>query len=297
MGNNSIIRRGLNMSKRTGFFVVIGVVLMLALAVFACDMPGGGVDEGDVADVVGDVVAEVAEEAEAVAEDVEEAAQEAVDEPEEAAPAEEGAGPIGGVSLDELDSYRMITRTSIQGPDGNWLPPDETEIAVVNNPPPPAQYIIVSAMGNTFETIIIGDMTWMNMGDGAWMELPPPEEGVEAFDTPETFDVPENLSSDMVLVGTETVNGVNCLHYTFDTVVTVEDLETIMGGMASGVPLFDSQVEGEIWIADEPGLPPVVVRSDMMQDMDMGDTQMVMRVEYELTDINQPIVIEPPPMP
>jgi hypothetical protein len=284
------------MVKRKGYFVVVGVLLVLAFAVFACDMPGAGVGEGDVAEVVEDVVAEVAEEVEAAAEEVEDVAEEVVEEPEEEA-GEEGAIPVGAASLDELDSYRVVTRTSLQGPDGSWLPPDETEMAVVNNPPPPAQHITVRAMGNVFETIIIGDMTWINMGDDTWMEIPVAESDAAPTSSPAPFDVPEGLQSDMVLAGTETVNGVNCLHFTFDTIITIEDMEDMMAGMMGGMPLFDSHVVGEIWIADEPGLPAVVVRSDMMQDMDMGDTQMVMRVEYELSDINQPIVIEPPPMP
>ena len=49
------------MTKRYAFMVG---VLMLALAIFACAMPGGVVDQADVADAVEDVVAEVADQVE-----------------------------------------------------------------------------------------------------------------------------------------------------------------------------------------------------------------------------------------
>lgn len=274
------------MTKRYTFMVVI---LMLSLAIFACAIPGSGVDEAAEA-----VVAEVAEQVEEAVE--EEIVEEVAEQVEEAV--EEEASSLEGASLDELDSYRMITRMSVEAPDGSWMPSDVTEIAVVNNPPPHAEHFVMTdPMGsNTIETITIGDRLWMNM-DGTWMELPATDSDEASVVVPQAFELPSDLRTEMSLVGTEVVNGVNCEHYTFDSEISSEDMAEMMGGAVSSMPTFNSHVVGEIWIAAEPGLPPVAVRSDMTQTMDMGESEMVMRVEFELSDINETITIEPPSIP
>ncbi len=284
------------MSKRYIFMVMI---LMLALAIFACAMPGSQ----EAAGTVESVVAEVAEQAEeaAVAEVAEPAAEEtAVAEiGEEAAGGEVAAAEWG--SLDELDSYRIIMRTSMQAPDGSWTPSTDMEIAVVNNPPPHAeQFIMRDPLGNTLiDLITIGDASWMNMG-GTWLSSPSGETGIMTAGASADFGLPEDITTSMELIGTEMVNGITCEHYTFDVIISSEALASMMAGVATGgdIPASDAHTVGETWIAAEPGLPRIAVRSDTTQSWQAsGGVETVTRTEYELSDINQPITIEPPPTP
>jgi hypothetical protein len=284
------------MSKRYIFMVMI---LMLALAIFACAMPGSQ----EAAGTVESVVAEVAEQAEeaAVAEVAEPAAEEtAVAETgEETTGGEVAAGGWG--SLDELDSYRIIMRTSMQSPDGSWTPSSDMEIAVVNSPPPHAEHFIMrDPLGNTMmELITIGDMSWMNIG-GTWMSVPAGGSDIPTAGAPADFALPEDITSSMELVGTEVVNGINCEHYTFDVIISSEALAGMMGGASTGgdMPTSDTHTVGETWVAAEPGLPPIAIRSDTTQSWQASEgVETVMRMEYELSDINQPITIEPPPTP
>ena len=262
------------MAKRIRRCAFIIVVLMLPLAALACGIPTGG---QAVENVFEEVVASLEVE---------------VTPAEGGGPAtgggEGGAGPVEWASLDELSSYRMVMQLSNQAPDGSWLPPDRTEMTVVNDPPPYSEHVIMTdAAGTTLtELITIGDTMWSNV-NGTWMEFP--GGGVTGAAPNAAASLPEGLETDMTLVGTETVNGVNCEHYTVDTTVSLEEVAPGMG---------DVYVVGDVWIAAEAGIPRIAVRYDMVQTWDAGgDNESLMRMQVELFDINQPLVIEPPVMP
>jgi hypothetical protein len=266
-------------------YALMLVISMLSLAIFACAMPGSGA-ASETEETVAAVATEAAEEA-------------APEEP--AAPAEEEpAAPVTAGSLDELDSYRVVSRMSTQAPDGSWVPSYDMEIAVVNNPPPHAEHIIMRGEGDVvmMEMITIGDMSWMNAG-GMWVAMPADDTGAPTAGTSAGFEMPEDISANMVLVGTEVVNGITCDHYTFDVVISSEAIAEMTGGMAaSDMPAFDSHVVGETWIAAQAGLPPIAIRSDMTQTIQMSEgVETLVRTEVELSDINQPITIEPPTTP
>ena len=75
------------------------------------------------------------------------------------------------------------------------------------------------------------------------------------------------------LVGTETVNGVRCKHYVADTEVRT------------------ARFHIEVWIADQSGMSPVLVRG--LRDV-TSDILPATHTEVNVTDINEPITIEPP---
>jgi hypothetical protein len=244
---------------------------MLVLAAMACGLPGGldiGGDAGEAGDT-GDG---------------------------------SGDGGDGGDSdfiaedLDALDSYRLEMTWRVESEDGS----ESYEMIFVEEwtRDPPARHLMMSGSETGAETtpfteiITIEDTTWVRMGD-TWMEMPAPE-GAWMSDAWEGFfaDV-----DDWNYEGSETVNGVNCRHYISggETTFTVPDPET--GGTAT------IDAEAEIWVADESGLPSVVVRQRARIEggfiplptagvpADGGGT---VYLESDLTSINEPISIQPP---
>jgi hypothetical protein len=110
------------------------------------------------------------------------------------------------------------------------------------------------------------------------------------------------MESGMDLVGRETVNGVRCKRYTVDTEVAVpfpvpEDVDEGAMGMLP-TEILVHQV-GDIWLADDPDLPPVMIRSQtegaMTTQTPAGERTMIIAQVNDLLDINQPVAIEPPP--
>ena len=98
-------------------------------------------------------------------------------------------------------------------------------------------------------------------------------------------------------IGRETINGIACKHYTYSGEATVQIAEGALKGEAW------VRGQGESWVADQPGLPPVVIRNSGVSEMKMkapsgsgatGDIDVAMNVETELYDINTPITIKPP---
>lgn len=201
-----------------------------------------------------------------------------------------------------LDSYRMTTDIQLLS-DGVITSTQDTthvEMEWVRNPP--AKHTAIGGMveGQTIETIVIGSQTWINMGGDNWVE------------TPSSAATPQNPAADlegmlqeiqnsMEPLGTETVNGVNCQKYAVDAdfvsplPITVDDAD-----VAQALPTeFAGHIAGTLWIADESGLPPVIIRSDTTQNITMRyesrpDQSMRVGVKRDLYDINAPIVIEPP---
>jgi hypothetical protein len=110
----------------------------------------------------------------------------------------------------------------------------------------------------------------------------------------------EGMVSDVsgwAFVGQEVVNGVPCKHYRGSSQMTVPDEE-------QGTVTVET--EGDVWVADKPGLPAVTVR--MIMDMKgmfnpmpvpgaappASMEQAVTHLELDLHDINAAFTIEPP---
>ena len=206
---------------------------------------------------------------------------------------------------DTLDSYRMITEIQFISSEELMGSEDPliTEIAWVRNPP--AEHTITSGIlaESTMETIVIGSQTWTTMGNGTWMESATDEQNSGEMQNfiADLEDMLADIQENMIPAGKENINGVNCQKYEVDANFT---FAMPMPEEAEGEEEFFpddilGHIGGNIWIANESGLPPIVVRSYTTQKMTMQfgegvDQTFVYEEKRDLIDINKPIMIEPP---
>jgi len=194
--------------------------------------------------------------------------------------------------LDKLNSYRSRTIVRVETQDGKKVHEMTFTIEQVREPPAMHMVMTTSDEGVGMEFIIIGEKAWMNVG-GNWMETSSDQTPADMTEglSPYTLDV-----SDMKRVGKEKVNGVHCIHYvTEDEETTIPDPE---GGGTVKV-----KIKAEVWIADESGLPPVVIRETWRAEggifpvPGVGSTDKetaITTFERDVYDINKPIAIKPP---
>jgi hypothetical protein len=179
-------------------------------------------------------------------------------------PAGEPTGAIAYAELNELDSYHLEWTVTIKTGDGEMT----TGYAIDWTADPLAAHLTMG-MGEgipMMEYVLIDDQVWMKAG-GQWM-LGGKEELDEAINQVGEVLAPE---SDMALAGKETANGINCNHYVKE--------------MAA-----PTTARLDVWIANQPDLPPIVVRGVSLTEM----SGMTMTIEANVTAINQPITIEKP---
>ena len=209
---------------------------------------------------------------------------------------------------DTLDSYRM--RTTMRLLEGEGLLGEEfnTEQAWVREPPASHTVMYGSSGGMAMEIITIGDSNWVKVG-GTWIKSEGEQGagGVSSSAAQENLkasleDILQDMESAMKPAGEDTVNGVRCQRYTVDTEFSMafpipedvpEEARQLMPTEMAG------HVKGEICVADQQGVPPVIVRSQTTQEITVkyasrDDETMVYEEERDLYDINEPITIEPP---
>jgi formylglycine-generating enzyme required for sulfatase activity len=213
----------------------------------------------------------------------------------------EGAD-VGIADLDTLDSYRLLMKWQAQNEDSS-----EGFSMIIQEEwvrEPPARHLTMSGaeLGGEepvpmFEMIGIGDSTWMKARD-TWVQM-------EADQAEGMTDAWPGLMTDVqgwTSTGTETVNGVRCKRYTADEKTQVSFAIPEEGGTVQ------LQVEGDTWVADEPGLPPVTIRQRVQIEggffplaalvpgagAPSSEDSAVMNMEYDVTDINASITINPP---
>lgn len=234
------------------------MLLLMASCVTLAACGGGDDDEEDGGATSEATAAPTSEDTEEpTSEDTEEPTSEATEEPTEEPTSDStddgDSGEFG--DLDELDSYRMTVWSKTEMP-GMGEVEVEIEMEIVNQPPPKASHMTMNdpmGMGMDIEYITIGDEGWMNMG-GSWMPVPADEAAAQApADISEYLD----MDSNMDYIGTETVNGVDCKHYDVDAEFDI-DVPDPMGGETLQA---DGSFVGEVWIADEGGLPEIMIRS------------------------------------
>jgi regulation of enolase protein 1 (concanavalin A-like superfamily) len=156
------------------------------------------------------------------------------------------------------------------------------------------------ASGNVTEVYIkIGDRYWIwfGMAGMGWVEQP-------VQTTPTTSTLPSDFVSQLKQVqqdvanstahfdkkGTETVNNVRCTRYEFDYTLSTDFPNVATGGTTK----IDTHSSGEMWIADQSGLPSVVIKSKNRTEINSAGDKIVMDSEQNLTDIGANIVINPP---
>ena len=139
--------------------------------------------------------------------------------------------------------------------------------------------------GEGVEAIRIGDKAWLKV-DAEWMEIPAEYaesmmQGVLIFGPVHSWDtLYMGLPGTSNLVGEEVVNGIPCLHYAS----SYRGWGVLFGGSIV-------EAEGDVWIAVE-GFPVKCIFTATGTDPE-GNRGFV-AWSMELTDVNQPISIEPP---
>ena len=214
-----------------------------------------------------------------------------------------------------LDSYRIHTVWR----DGSDQGPIKDEWTTEYLADPPAVHH--KAAGDMdMEMIFVGKTLWTRFMDQPWRQVELAEE--EAADwasmlsqAESPVDVEEQtpLEDDiqwlmgqselkiaegsLTSTGQETVNGVECKRYAVDS--------TYIYSVKYQAPLDVSATvtegtQGVIWVADEGGLSPFVVRAQVLQTTTTqveagGSSTETLHIEENVTDINSSdIVIEPP---
>ncbi len=210
-------------------------------------------------------------------------------------------------------SYRVHTVTRQDDAQGEVK--DEGLVEVVMDPLAFHQ----TTTGDTqMEVIVVGQTLWMRFEDMPWNETDLSDEDLAASlqqfsqselpvsiqdQTPLEDEIAwllgqsslEIAKDSLTRAGEETVNGVRCKHYLVDSTYTYTVEMTTPIQATSKVTIL---VQGEIWVADKAGWSPFVVRAWVTQ---MSTTEVsghsstdTVYVEQEVTDINEPITIEPP---
>ncbi len=210
----------------------------------------------------------------------------AIETPLEAPP--EGLLSRSTGALATLKSYRYTTRVKYEGTDGDEIDAGSIEI-IGEYASPDREHVTWTDLvtGEGFEIIRIGDTAWMHE-DEEWMEVP--QMAVESIMQVVFLFAPvyawEGMAGELEtgsnFVGKEVVNGVSTLHYSSD-----------YGGWEARFQGDLHEASGEIWIAEE-GFPvrTIFTASSIDEDGNQGSVEWRM----DLTNVNQPISIEPPAM-
>lgn len=172
--------------------------------------------------------------------------------------------------------------------------------------------------GQGMEIIIVGDSLWTRMTGGEWRETKQADmgqalAGVDQFagggvEVEEGVPLENDLSlltgqrqlhiaeGSMTPAGEETVNGVACKKYTVDSTYFYTTTLPAPLNATAKVTLQDS---GEIWVANQSGWTPFVVRAQLTEvsttETPGGSNSVTIYIEQDVADINSPdITIQPP---
>ncbi|MCB8927161.1 MAG: hypothetical protein H6652_16195 [Ardenticatenaceae bacterium] len=304
-------------------------VLLLGMSAMACSLPFGGEeeptprptrdsDDEDNADSAEDaVVEEDAPEAEPTAaveaesaDPVEEVIEEATAVP--AAPEETETADDGGLfsglfaqsvnvsetvqELDDLNSYQMQMEISTTYSETTQL--IQASIIVSTDPPQSSMTFIFEGLGDMAG---MDSMSMTQIEGTSYMEVP----GLGCITTTEGDMMGEDFADSMAasqfmeevgeaeLVGEETINGIDTLHYTFDETALQNEMSEL------------NWAQGDVYIAKEGNY---VVRfrmegegnvSDALMALDQGDTMTEARIgqmviQMDISNINEPVNITIP---
>jgi hypothetical protein len=263
-------------------------IVLLVLSSLACSVFG----TADKAIEVGkDAATRASEAATAVGEGVvstalAETSEEATPELESTDDAAEAASSpdVDADALSALDSYRVRMVSQ-------WIPEERpaemmtVEEAHTRNPA--AQRFVID-MGDDIgtELVQIGNQAWYCSGGSCTQAQADPEELAANFVDSIALD-PADIMRDARarFIGREEMNGVQTRHYTLD--LTDVQAAFVAQGEANNV-------QGEVWIADEPNLPSYTARFHMTWEETRDEEPGTSEFAYDVYDVNAPFTIEPP---
>ena len=200
----------------------------------------------------------------------------------------EGLLSSSTTALAVLESYRYTTRVRYEGTDDGEIDAGSVEI-IGEYASPDREHVTWTdlATGEGFEIIRIGNTAWIHE-DEQWIEVPQMVvkgmmQVVFLFAPGYAWEgMAGALETASNFIGKEVINGVSTFHYSSDY--------TGWEGRFEG-DLHEAS--GEIWIAEE-GFPMRIIfsASGIDEEGDEGSVEWRM----DLTDVNQPVSIEPPAM-
>ena len=218
-----------------------------------------------------------------------------------------------------LQSYQNITTMREGGPEGEVM----ADMSAIWDGETESSHIEVGSGGvRVMEEITVGDQRWTKVGTMDWMAetLTPEEQAAWArkMSLAQLWgdaslveeDLEEALSDDIELVpaqifplpikaamvydGEEVVKGVNCKRYSVDT-----DLDYTRDLPVAGETHYTGHAKGTIWVANQAGIPAIIVRAEMDQvltttNADGEEETTHPYWEHMIFGINEPVEIEPP---
>jgi len=213
-----------------------------------------------------------------------------------------------------LESYRETSIMRDGGADGLV----QSELTAEWNAATSASRYVVGSGGQVMlEQVTIANEQWTRMGDMPWQQTTVTPEEQTAWESKmslaqlwgdadavqEELDaaLPEGIAlvpaqifpvpikAAMVFDGEETVNGVHCKRYAVDT-----DLDYTHDKLGGGEMHTTGHATGQIWIADQSGIPPIIVRAWMDEALVIDGEASHPYWEHNITDVNVPITIERP---
>jgi hypothetical protein len=221
-------------------------------------------------------------------------------------------GPAQIAQLETLDSYRLRGKMVMEGGllgsasaswnfTQEWVKKSQAQHTITSievTPPISSTSVPRPNPQPAMEVIVIGNTYWLKAGND-WMQVDSRQPQYQRTRV-------ENLQSDwqsMKPVGEDTVSDIRCKHYTVD-----EDTAKMSG--PNGV-IMATHAQGDIWVANQPNLPSVILRARIQMQVSgsfftpptaspalspeaQAAKEMVYYYEYEITDVNIPITIEPP---
>lgn len=156
----------------------------------------------------------------------------------------------------------------------------------------------MSVMGDNWTKTVIDEeeaADWQNIlgaADEMGIEPFPYDESITYL--PGQYPLPTYEGS-LTPAGTEMVNGVQCQKYLLDS----EHDYTVDLPAPLGTTHTTIQGDGEVWIAAQDGLPPVIIHA-VVQVVEINElengmiTETIKQIEYDITDINPTLTIEAP---
>ena len=188
--------------------------------------------------------------------------------------------PSVTTGLDVLDSYVsdfwMTIKDSQDDPEGFTY---EMRVEFVRDPS--AQRIEIGSDDGPdgLLSVRIGDVQYFRYGDGQCIVSTVGEDEPPMGEMFDPDEIVGNISSAKRVRPDETINGVRCRHFTFD--------ESAFGGGQF------TRASGDAWIAvDGDYVVKFVVEAE--GDSPAADGEGYISLEYEISEINHPLVIEPP---
>lgn len=285
------------MKTRTRTHILLTILLLFSLLIVSC----GSKDDGKTGDETKATEPSAAAEATKAAGDEPSTGEE----PTKASAGEaSGAEGIFADPKESLDSYRMRTEMTLVEGEGILGEKMITEIEWVRDPEAEHSTMYGPSGDVMLETITIGNDTWTNMGGDTWMHTTATEDeesNVMAEFQTDLEDIMEEMEGGMKKDGSEKVNDVDCIRYAVDADFSLA-IPVPEEAPAESLQFMPSEMEGHIegtmWVADEGGLPEVIVRSDTRQEITLKyesrEETMVYDELRDMYDINEPITIKPP---